>query len=174
MNRHRPTSKIVFSLILTLSVITATAQDKVTYPDAPEPKIHSFWDRQNVTSLSVLALFEAGDAYTTADLQGHGYREMNPLARPLVHTRAGNFLYFSSSVGAVIGEMKLAHHLEQAHPGHARLFHFIERAVPWGNVLFESYFVQRNSRLILNLRSGRHPVPGPSCGPSACLVVSAP
>ena len=114
-------------------------------PAAPEPKpAHRFLDLKNSLAISSFAAALAGDSLSTQKGLGQaGYREINPVARLFVQSRAGAILYSTGSFGLVTGGMYLAHKT-----GH----HKLERMVPFALAAWEGFLTGRNYHLISHRR----------------------
>ena len=90
----------------------AEAQEKLVatghIPDAPSTR--RFWSAENKIELSIFAGQLAADAITTQKGLSEGFREVNPLMRPLV-TRgvAGQATASALSFGAGLGTVYLLH-----------------------------------------------------------------
>ena len=127
--------------VLLITCSFALAGDEPEKPAAPEPKpAHRFLDLKNSLALSSVAVTLAGDSLSTQKGLGQpGYREINPVARPFVQTRAGAIVYATGSFGLVTGGMYLAHKT-----GH----HKLERIVPFGLAAWEGFLTARNYHLI--------------------------
>ena len=103
--------KVKFLAILLL-VGVAEAQEKLVatdhVPDAPSTR--RFWSAENKIDLSIFAGQLAADAITTQKGLSEGFREVNPLMRPLV-TRgvAGQATASALSFGAGLGTVYLLH-----------------------------------------------------------------
>jgi hypothetical protein len=128
-------------LILVLLICHSFALAGDEKPAAPEPKPeHSFFDVKNSLAMSSFALSLAGDSLSTQKgLAQPGYKEINPIARPFVQSRAGAIVYSTGSFGLVAGGMYLAHKT-----GH----HKLERIVPFGLAAWEGVMTYRNYRVI--------------------------
>lgn len=124
-------------LVLLISCSLAFAGDEAEKPAAPEPKpAHRFFDLKNSLALSSFAVTLAGDELSTQKgLDRPGTREINPLARPFVQSRAGAVVYSVGSFGLLTGGMYLAHKT-----GH----HKWERIVPFGLAAWEGFMTVRN------------------------------
>src|SRR3989440_9015128 len=98
--------KIKFLAILLL-IGAAEAQEKLVatenVPDAPSTR--RFWSAENKIELSIFAVQLTADAITTQRGLSEGFREGNPLIRPLV-TRgvAGQGTGFAAKVCAGLGK----------------------------------------------------------------------
>ena len=103
--------KIKFLAILLL-IGAAKAQEKLVATDhAPDaPSTRRFWSAENKIDLSIFAGQLAADAITTQRGLSEGFREVNPLMRPLV-TRgaAGQATASALSFGAGLGTVYLLH-----------------------------------------------------------------
>ena len=134
---------LTFVLLLTCSL--DFAGDEPDKPAAPEAKLaHRFPDLKNSLAISSFAVMLAGDSLSTQKgLDRPGYREINPIARPFVQTRAGAIVYATGSFGLVTGGMYLAHKT-----GH----HKLERIVPFGLAAWEGFLAARNYHLISHPR----------------------
>ena len=99
-------------LAIFLLVSAASAQEKPAIgghvPDAPS--MHKFWNTENKIDFSIFAGQLAADAITTQRGLSEGFREVNPLLRPLV-TRgaAGQATASALSFGAGLGTVYLLH-----------------------------------------------------------------
>ena len=95
-----------------LLVSAASAQEKPAIgghvPDAPS--MHKFWNTEDKIDFSIFAGQLAADAITTQRGLSEGFREVNPLLRPLV-TRgaAGQATASALSFGAGLGTVYLLH-----------------------------------------------------------------
>jgi hypothetical protein len=71
---------------------------------------HRFFDLKNSLAFTSVAVSLAGDGWSTQRaLTYPGVREVNPLARPFVGSRAGEAAYSSAGLALVAGAMYLAH-----------------------------------------------------------------
>jgi hypothetical protein len=71
---------------------------------------HNFFDVKNSLAFVAVAASLAGDGWSTQRaLALPGVREVNPLARPFVSSRAGEAAYSSAGLALVAGAMYLAH-----------------------------------------------------------------
>jgi len=99
-------------LAILLLIGAAEAQEKLVatehVPDAPSTR--RFWSAENKIDLSIFAGQLAADAITTQRGLSEGFREVNPLIRPLV-TRgvAGQATASALSFGAGLGTVYLLH-----------------------------------------------------------------
>jgi hypothetical protein len=99
-------------LAVFLLVGAASAQEKTAIgghvPDAPS--MHKFWNTEDKIDFSLFAGQLAADAITTQRGLSEGFREVNPLMRPLV-TRgaAGQATASALSFGAGLGTVYLLH-----------------------------------------------------------------
>jgi Domain of unknown function (DUF5658) len=99
-------------LAIFLLVGTASAQEKPAIGShVPEaPSTYNFWNVENKIDFSIFAGQLAADAITTQRGLSKGFREVNPLMRPLV-TRgvAGQATASTLSFGAGLGTVYLLH-----------------------------------------------------------------
>jgi len=99
-------------LAMFLLVGAASAQEKPAIgghvPDAPS--MHKFWNTEDKIDFSIFAGQLAADAITTQRGLSEGFREVNPLMRPLV-TRgaAGQTTASALSFGAGLGTVYFLH-----------------------------------------------------------------
>lgn len=99
--------KYLLSILLLSAAMQAQnfAVSKCALPDAPSQQ-RPFWTVENKVNVSILAGLVAADAITTQRGLNEGFREVNPIMRPLV-TRgaageaAGSALSFGAGVGVV-------------------------------------------------------------------------
>lgn len=133
---------LVSVLLIWCSLASAGESEK---PAAPEPKpAHRFLDLKNTLAISSFAAALTGDSLSTQKGLGQaGYREINPVARPFVQSRAGAIIYSTGSFALVTGGMYLAHKT-----GH----HKLERIVPFGLAAWEGFMTARNYYLISHRR----------------------
>lgn len=136
-------SLLILFLLTTCSL--ALAGDEPEKPAAPEAKpTHRFLDLKNSLAISSFAATLAGDSLSTQrGLDRAGYREINPIARPFVQSRAGAVVYGMGSFGLVTGGMYLAHKT-----GH----HKLERIVPFGLAAWEGFLTARNYHVVSRSR----------------------
>ena len=99
-------------LAIFLLLGTANAQQNLAIegPVADAPSTHKFWSMENKIDFSIFAGQVAADAITTQRGLSDGFREVNPLMRPLV-TRgvAGQTTASALSFGAGVGTVCLLH-----------------------------------------------------------------
>jgi Domain of unknown function (DUF5658) len=128
------------SALFTVLLMVGAAQAQQTFlPANPMPNVPSarkFWNFENKTDFSILAGEIAADAITTQHGLSQGFRESNPVMRPLV-TRgaAGEAAASSLGFGAALGTAYLLH---QTH--HYKAEHLAARAM----VAVEGGFVANN------------------------------
>lgn len=135
----------LLSFVLLTTCPLSFAGDEPEKPAAPEAKpTHSFLDLKNSLAISSFAATLAGDSLSTQrGLDRAGYREINPIARPFVQSRAGAVVYGMGSFGLVTGGMYLAHKT-----GH----HKLERIVPFGLAAWEGFLTARNYHVVSRSR----------------------
>jgi len=100
--------------LLTVLLLVSAAQAQQTFteakslPSAPSPQ--KFWNAENKVDFSILAGQMAADAITTQKGLERGFREANPVMRPLV-TRgaAGEAAATTLGMGAALGTAYLLH-----------------------------------------------------------------
>jgi hypothetical protein len=122
-----------------------------TLPAAPSavitlnaPRPHRFFDVRNSLGLAALAATLSADALSTQKgLAYPGFREMNPIARPFVQTRAGAAAYSAGSFALLAGTMYVAHRTRR---------HKLERILPFAFAGWEGWLSARNYRVIANNR----------------------
>lgn len=145
---------VLFMLFISCSLSVA---EEPGLPAAPEAKPerpgistaeikrqHRFFDLKNSLAMSSFAIALTGDALSTQKgLDRAGYREINPIARPFVSSRAGSIVYSAGSFGLLAGGMYLAHKT-----GH----HKLERIVPFGLAAWEGFMTYRNFHVISHQR----------------------
>ena len=119
-----------YLIVLLALIAPAFAQ---TLPEAPTP--HAFFDRTNIALMSVSATSIAADGFTTRNFVNH---EMNPLARPFVHSNGKAAIYFGSSQAAVTGGMFLLHKTHH---------HQLERILPVVVTGIEAFWSIHNAGL---------------------------
>ena len=144
----------LFMLFISCSLVLAGEPGPPAAPEAkPErPGIsiaetkreHRFFDLKNSLAISSFAIALTGDSLSTQKgLDRAGYREINPIARPFVSSRAGAIIYATGSFGLLAGGMYLAHKT-----GH----HKLERIVPFGLAAWEGFMTYRNFHVISHPR----------------------
>lgn len=102
------------STVLLVLLLIGTAQAQQSFvavnpvPDAPNPQ--KFWSRENKVDFSILAGQITVDAITTQQGLSNGFREANPVIRPLV-TRgaAGEAAASALGFGFGVGTTYLLH-----------------------------------------------------------------
>jgi len=102
------------STVLLVLLLIGTAQAQQSFvavnpvPDAPNPQ--KFWSRENKIDFSILAGQITVDAITTQQGLSNGFREANPVIRPLV-TRgaAGEAAASALGFGFGVGTTYLLH-----------------------------------------------------------------
>jgi Domain of unknown function (DUF5658) len=98
------------SLLLLIGVAEAQQEFALTegVPDAPS--VQRFWNTENKIDFSIFAAQLAADAITTQRGLSRGFREVNPLLRPLVKRgAAGQTAATVLSFGTGVGAMYLLH-----------------------------------------------------------------
>jgi hypothetical protein len=99
-------------LAILLLMGTASADENLAIAShvPAAPSAHKFWSTENKIDFSIFAGQLAADAITTQRGLSSGFREMNPLMRPLV-TRgaAGQATASALSFGAGLGTVYLLH-----------------------------------------------------------------
>ena len=103
--------KLFLSIVLLSTAMAAqsfVAPSSSALPDAPSQR--PFWTFENRVSVSILAGLVAADAFTTQRGLNQGFREVNPIMRPLV-TRgaAGEAAASALGFGAGVGIVYLLH-----------------------------------------------------------------
>jgi hypothetical protein len=103
--------KLFLSMVLLSTAMAAQsfmAPSSSALPDAPSQR--PFWTFENRVSVSILAGLVAADAFTTQRGLNQGFREVNPIMRPLV-TRgaAGEAAASALGFGAGVGIVYLLH-----------------------------------------------------------------
>ena len=114
MLRHHCLSDLVKFKLLAIFLLLGVAgaeqnpASAVHVPDAPST--HKFWSTENKIDFSIFAGQVAADAITTQRGLSEGFKEVNPLMRPLV-TRgaAGQATASALSFGAGLGTVYLLH-----------------------------------------------------------------
>jgi len=110
----------------------------ITLKKSPQP--HRFFDARNSLGLAALAATLSADAHSTqTGLAYPGFREMNPIARPFVQTRAGGAIYTAGSFAVLTGVMYVAH---------KKGFHKLERILPFTMAGWEGWLSARNYHVI--------------------------
>ena len=103
--------KVKFLVILLLIGVSQAQERLVARDQVPDaPSTRRFWSAENKIDLSIFAGQLAADAITTQRGLSEGFREVNPLMRPLV-TRgaAGQATASALSFGAGLGTVYLLH-----------------------------------------------------------------
>src|SRR5438876_12443637 len=100
----------LMDIILLVGITSAQEKPEIgsQVPDAPT--VHESWNTENKIDFSIFAGQLAADAITTQRGLSEGFREVNPLMRPLV-TRgaAGQATASALSFGAGLGTVYLLH-----------------------------------------------------------------
>jgi hypothetical protein len=126
-------AKLIIVLVVFFGSLAVSAQ---TLPDAPKAKIdHSFFDKKNVALMAVSAAAISADGWTTRQNNIDGFSEINPVARPFVHSNGKAALYFGSSQAAIIGGMYLLHRTNH---------HKLERILPLVAAGVEGFWTAHN------------------------------
>lgn len=100
----------------------------------------TFFDKKNNFLIGASAVTIALDGLSTQRfLANPSYREMNPIARPFVHSRAGSAAYFGMSFVGELALMRLTH---------KRNHHLLERIIPMLVTGSESYVLYNNYSLL--------------------------
>ncbi|HEY3769443.1 MAG TPA: hypothetical protein VGN44_12285 [Candidatus Angelobacter sp.] len=118
-------------ILILVSVGLCRGQEIV---DAPQPK-PQFLDKKNVVILVASAASIAMDGLSTQYFQRWSYRELNPIAKPLVKTRLGDSLYMGGGYAAMVSGMYIAHR-------HG--WHKLERIAPMALTAAETYWAIHN------------------------------
>src|SRR3989475_2986421 len=108
---ERDQMKVKFLAILLLIGVSQAQERLVARDQLPDaPSTRRFWSAENKIDLSIFAGQLAADAITTQRGLSEGFREVNPLMRPLV-TRgaAGQATTSALSFGAGLGTVYLLH-----------------------------------------------------------------
>src|SRR5438128_9876573 len=103
--------KVKFLAILLLIGVSKGQERLVARDQVPDaPSTSRFWSAENTIDLAIFAGQLAADAVTTQRGLSEGFREVNPLLRPLV-TRgaAGQATASALSFGAGLGTVYLLH-----------------------------------------------------------------
>jgi len=101
---------IIFAILILMG--SACAQNDLLVasylPEAPSTR--KFWNTENKIEFSVLASLIAADAVTTQHGLNQGYREANPVMRPLVtQGAAGQAAASAIGFGAALGTGYILH-----------------------------------------------------------------
>jgi hypothetical protein len=116
---------------------TPTANAFVVLKTPPQ---HKFFDTRNTFGLTALAASLTADALSTQKgLAYPGFREMNPIARPFVQTRAGAAAYSAGSFAFLAGTMYAAHKTRH---------HKLEHIFPFAIAGWEAALSARNYHVI--------------------------
>lgn len=125
-----------------LTTIAVAAPPAAIITLKPRPVTHSFFDARNSLGFASMAASLTADALSTQKgLSYPGFREMNPIARPFVQSRAGAVAYNAGSFGLLAGTMYLAHKTQH---------HKLERILPFAVAGWEGLLSFRNYRVIAN------------------------
>jgi hypothetical protein len=128
-----PNSKTIYLLsclgVLALLVVSTAslAQDKFEFRDPSRviPSTQQFWNTENKIELSIFAGQLAIDAITTQQGLERGFKEANPLMRPLVQRGvAGQTVASVVSLAAALGTMYFLHSTH-----HSRFEHITMRLI---------------------------------------------
>jgi hypothetical protein len=120
------------------NALPATPNAVITLKKSPQP--HRFFDARNSLGLAALAATLSADAHSTQKgLAYPGFREMNPIARPFVQTRAGGAIYTAGSFAVLTGVMYVVH---------KKGFHKLERILPFAFSGWEGWLSARNYHVI--------------------------
>lgn len=104
------------------------------------PPPHKFLDTRNSLGLTSMASSLIADALSTQKALAYpGFREMNPLARPFVQTRAGAAIYSAGSMAVLTGAMFAAHKTNH---------HKFEHVFPFAVAGWEAALSARNYHVI--------------------------
>jgi hypothetical protein len=104
------------------------------------PPQHKFFDARNSFGFAALAASLTADALSTQKgLAYPGFREMNPIARPFVQTRAGAAAYSAGSLAFLAGTMYAAHKARH---------HKLEHIFPFAVAGWEAALSARNYHVI--------------------------
>jgi hypothetical protein len=105
-------------------------------PRAAARPAHRFFDGKNSLALVSVAASLAGDGWSTQRaLALPGAREVNPMARPFVSSRAGEIAYSGAGFALFTGGMYLAHRTRH---------HKLERIAPFALAGWESFLTAWN------------------------------
>ena len=108
------------------------------------PPQHKFFDTRNTFGFTALAVSLTADALSTQKgLAYPGFREMNPIARPFVQTRAGAAAYSAGSFALLAGTMYAAHKTRH---------HKLEHVFPFAVAGWEAALSARNYHVIATHR----------------------
>jgi hypothetical protein len=127
--------------------VTAARPAQPVRPVKPAQPVHKFLDLKNSLAMAAFGAALAGDSYSTqAGLAYPQLRELNPLARPFVSSRAGQIAYSGASFALFGGGLYLAHRT-----GH----HKVERIAPWIVAGWEGFLTGWNLHQVTLVKSGR-------------------
>jgi hypothetical protein len=88
----------------------ATTRPIVSPASSQTRAVHKFFDVKNAFALAAVGVSLAGDGWSTQRaLALPGTRELNPVARPFVSSRAGEIAYSGTSFALFAGGMYVAH-----------------------------------------------------------------
>src|SRR5262249_23734333 len=116
-------------------------------PVTPEPPPHRFLDLKNSLAIGAFGAALAADSYSPP--RGLAYpqiRELNPIARPFVSSRAGQVAYSGAGFALFAGGMYAVHRT-----GHHRL----ERIAPWIAAGWEGVLAGWNMHQVSLVRAGK-------------------
>jgi len=124
-----------------LPLVSSPATALITPAKPAARKPHAkFFDKENNFLIGASAVTIALDGLSTQRfLANPDCHEMNPIARPFVHSRAGSAAYFGMSFAGELALMRIAH---------KRNHHLLERIIPMLVTGSESYVLYNNYSLL--------------------------